>query len=64
MNNALLKNILSDGTSTRHAKDTSRSYDARSRLKELKGLQKQIGREADRGVEWAINNRVLFGGRL
>jgi hypothetical protein len=47
-----------------HGKDKSGAYNARSRRKELKALEKQIGREADRGVEWAITNRVLFGGRL
>lgn len=59
----LPKNIFSDSTAARHAKDPSRSYDARSRRKELKALQKQIGAEADKGVEWAAKHRVLFGGR-
>lgn len=59
----LPKNIFSDATAARHAKDPSRTYDARSRRKELKTLQKQIGAEADRGVEWAAKHRVLFGGR-
>ncbi len=64
VSNGLPKNIFSDGTAARHAKDTSRSYNARSRRKELKALEKQIGREADGGVKWAIDNRVLFGGRV
>jgi hypothetical protein len=59
----LPKNVFSDATAARHAKDPSRSYDARSRRKELKTLQKQIGAEADQGVAWATKNRVLFGGR-
>jgi hypothetical protein len=59
----LLKNVFSDATVARHAKDPSRSYDARSRRKELKALHKQIGAEADQGVDWAAKNRVLFGGR-
>jgi hypothetical protein len=59
----LPKNIFSDATAARHAKDPSRAYDARSRRKELKTLQKQIGAEADRGVAWAAKHRVLFGGR-
>jgi hypothetical protein len=64
VSSGLPKNIFSDGTAARHAKDSSRSYDARSRRKELKALEKQIGREADGGVKWAIDNRVLFGGRV
>jgi hypothetical protein len=60
---SLPKNIFSDATAAKHAKDPSRTYDARSRRKELKTLQKQIGVEADRGVEWAAKHRVLFGGR-
>jgi hypothetical protein len=59
----LPKNIFSDATVGRHAKDPSRTYDARSRRKELKTLQKQIGSEADQGANWAAKNRVLFGGR-
>jgi len=64
ISNGLPKNIFSDATAARHAKDPSRSYNARSRRKELKALEKQIGRETDGGVKWAIDNRVLFGGRL
>ncbi len=60
----LPKSMFSDTTAGRHAKDPSRSYDARSRRKELKTLQKHIGAEADRGVEWAVKHGVLFGGRL
>jgi len=59
----LPKNIFSDATAARHAKDPARTYDARSRRKELKTLQKQIGPEADRGAEWAAKHGVLFGGR-
>jgi hypothetical protein len=59
----LPKHIFSDATAARHAKDASRNYDACSRRKELKTLQKQIGAEADGGVEWAAKHRVLFGGR-
>ncbi len=59
----LPKNIFSGATAARYAKDPSRAYDAGSRRKELKTLQKQIGPEADRGVEWAAKHRVLFGGR-
>jgi hypothetical protein len=59
----LPKNIFSNATVARHAKDPSRAYDAGSRRKELKTLQKQIGVEADQGVEWAAKHRVLFGGR-
>lgn len=59
----LPKSVFSDATAARHAKDPSRSYDARSRRKELKALNKQIGAEADQGVDWATRNRVLFGGR-
>jgi hypothetical protein len=59
----LPKNVFSDATVARHAKDPSRSYDARSRRKELKALHKQIGAEADQGVNWVTKNRVLFGGR-
>jgi hypothetical protein len=59
----LPKNIFSNATAAKHAKDPSRPYDARSRRKELKALQKQIGGEADQGVNWATKNRVLFGGR-
>jgi hypothetical protein len=62
VSNGLPKNLFSGATATRHAKDPSRTYDARSRRKELNGLEKKIGREADRGVEWAMKNRVLFGG--
>jgi hypothetical protein len=64
ISNGLPKNIFSDATAARHAKDPSRSYNARSRRKELKAIEKQIGREADGGVRWAIDNRVLFAGRL
>jgi hypothetical protein len=60
---SLPKDILCGVTAARYAKDPSRAYDARSRHKELKTLQKQIGTEADRGVEWAARHRVLFGGR-
>ena len=63
LSQGLPKNVFSDATIGRHAKDPSRSYDARSRRKELKTLQKQIGAEADRGVEWAAKHRVHFGGR-
>lgn len=59
----LPKNVFSDATVARHAKDPARAYDARSRRKELKALNKQIGAEADQGVDWAARNRVLFGGR-
>ena len=59
----LPKSVFSDATAAQHAKDPSRSYDARSRRKELKALNKQIGAEADQGVSWATRNRVLFGGR-
>ena len=64
VSNGLPKSIFSDATAARHAKDTSRTYNARSRRKELKALEKQIGREADEGVKWVVDNRVLFGGRL
>lgn len=57
------KDIFCGATTARYAKDPSRPYDAGSRRKELKILQKQIGAEADRGVEWAAKQRVLFGGR-
>ena len=57
------KDIFCGATAARYAKDPSRAYDARSRHKELKTLQKQIGAEADRGVEWAAKHRVLFAGR-
>jgi hypothetical protein len=57
------KDIFCGATTARYAKDPSRAYDAGSRRKELKTLQKQIGAEADRGVEWAAKQRVLFGGR-
>jgi hypothetical protein len=57
------KDIFRGATAATYAKDPSRAYDARSRRKELKTLQKQIGAEADRGVEWAAKHRVLFGGR-
>jgi hypothetical protein len=57
------KDIFRGATAASYAKDPSRAYDARSRQKELKTLQKQIGAEADRGVEWAAKHRVLFGGR-
>jgi hypothetical protein len=63
VSHGLPKNIFCDATVARHAKDPSRAYDARSRHKELKTLQKQIGAEADQGVEWAAKHRVLFGGR-
>jgi hypothetical protein len=63
VSHGLPKNIFSGATATRYAKDPSRAYDARSRRKELKTLQKQIGAEADRGVEWAARHSVLFGGR-
>jgi hypothetical protein len=59
----LPKNIFCDATVARHAKDQSLAYDARSRHQELKTSQKQIGAEADRGVEWAAKHWVLFGGR-
>jgi hypothetical protein len=58
----LPKNIC-DATVARHAKDPSLAYDARSRHQELKTSQKQIGAEADRGVERAARHRVPFGGR-
>lgn len=64
VSNGLPKKIFSDAIAARHAKDPSRSYNARSRRKELTALEKQIGPEAERGVKWAIENRVLFGGRL
>ena len=64
VSNGLPKSIFSDATSAKHAKDPSRSYNARSRRKELKALEKQIGREADAGMKWAVDNRVLFGGRI
>jgi hypothetical protein len=57
------KDIFCGATAARYAKDPSRAYDARSRHQELKTLQKQIGAEADRGVEWAAKHRVLFAGR-
>jgi hypothetical protein len=57
------KDIFCGATTARYAKDPSRAYDAGSRRKELKTLQKQIGAEADQGVEWAAKQRVLFGGR-
>jgi len=57
------KDIFCGATAARYAKDPSRAYDSGSRRKELKTLQKQIGAEADRGVEWAAKHRVLFGGR-
>jgi len=59
----LPKNVFSDATAARHAKDPSRTYDARSRRKELKILEKQIGAEADLGVTWIVKNHLLFGGR-
>jgi hypothetical protein len=57
------KDIFCGATAATYAKDPSRAYDAGSRRKELKTLRKQIGAEADRGVEWAAKHRVLFGGR-
>jgi hypothetical protein len=59
----LPRNVFSGATASRYAKDPSRAYDARSRRKELKTLEKQIGAEADRGVQWATRHGVLFGGR-
>jgi hypothetical protein len=63
MSDGLPKDIFCGATAARYAKDPSRAYDAGSRRKELKTLQKQIGAEADRGVEWAAKYKVLFGGR-
>jgi hypothetical protein len=58
---SLAKDIHRGSTAAKHAKDPSRAYDARSRRKELRTLQKQIGAEADRGVEWAGRHGFLEG---